>query len=191
MSSPIETGSLVSSSLPRGFERAEAGTPPHRYTRTAIVLHWIVALAVMGMIGLGLWMINLPKGVGPFRAEMYNLHKSIGMTVGLLIFARIAWHLAHSAPPLPATMPRWQVLASHFTHYALYACIVIQPVTGFVGSLCSPYPIKYFGHTLPFGSWDVPAAKEFLSIVHLANASVLSVLILVHVRRAGLSGLCN
>jgi len=182
MSSPVETGSLVSSRLSaREFERAEAGAPPHRYTRTAIALHWIVALAVLGMIGLGLWMIDLPKGVGPFRAEMYNLHKSIGMTLGLLIFARIAWRLAHSAPPPPATMPRWQALASHFTHYALYACIVIQPVTGFLGSLASPYPIKYFGYALPFGSWDVPAAKEFLSVVHLANASTLTVLILVHV----------
>ena len=181
MSSPAETGSLVSSRLSaREFERAGAGAP-HRYTRTAIVLHRIVALAVLGMIGLGLWMIDLPKGVGTFRAEMYNLHKSIGMTLGLIIFARIAWRLAHPAPPLPATMPRWRVLASHFTHYALYACIVIQPVTGFLGSLCSPYPIKYFGYALPFGSWDVPAAKEFLSVVHLANASTLTVLILVHI----------
>ena len=90
MSFQVETGSLVSSRLPaREFERAEAGAP-HRYTRTAIVLHWIVALAVLGMIGLGLWMIDLPKGVGPFRAEMYNLHKSIGMTLGLIIFARVA-----------------------------------------------------------------------------------------------------
>ena len=57
----------------------------------------------------------------------------------------------------------------------------IQPVTGFLGSLASPYPIKYFGYTLALGSWDVPAAKEFLSVVHLANASTLIVLILVHI----------
>jgi len=180
MSSQVDTGSLSDGPLARGFNPAEPAAP-QRYTRTAIALHWIVGLAVLGMIGLGLWMINLPKGVGPFRAEMFNLHKSIGMTVGLLVFARIAWRLTHPVPPLPATLPRWQVLASHITHYALYACIVIQPVTGLLGSLTSPFPVKYFGYTLPFGSWDIPAAKQFLSVVHLANASVLTILILVHI----------
>jgi cytochrome b561 len=158
---------------------AAAGSAQH-YAATAIALHWIVGLAVIGMIGLGIWMINLPKGVGPFRAEMYNLHKSIGMTLGLLVFARVAWRLAHPVPPLPATLPRWQVIASDFTHHALYLCIVVQPVTGFLGSLSSPYPVKYFGWTLPFGSWDIPAAKELLGTVHLANATLLSVLILAH-----------
>ena len=181
MSSPAETGTVASENLLAAHSGSPGSGVAHRYTATAIALHWIVGLAVLGMIGLGVWMINLPKGVGPFRAEMYNLHKSIGMTVGLLVFARIAWRLTHAVPPLPAALPRWQAVASHFTHYALYACIVIQPVTGLLGSLASPYPVKYFGYTLPFGSWDVPAAKQLLSIVHLANGSTLAVLILVHV----------
>ena len=180
MSSPVETGTLVQDGLLVGDPGRAGPGAAHRYTATAIALHWIVGLAVLGMIALGVWMINLPKGVGPFRAEMYNLHKSIGMTVGLLILARLAWRLTHAAPPLPAALPRWQVLASRFTHHALYACIVIQPLTGVLGSLFSPYPIKYFGRTLPFGSWDVPAAKELMGVVHLANATLLSVLIVVH-----------
>ena len=179
MSPPVETGSLPGGLPAREFDRAESDTA-QRYTRTAIALHWIVGLAVLGMIGLGVWMINLPKGVGPFRAEMYNLHKSIGMTVALLVLARIAWRVLHAAPPPPEALPRWQVIASRITHHALYACIVIQPVTGLLGSLASPYPVKYFGYTLPFGRWDLPAAKEFLSVAHLVNASVLAILILVH-----------
>jgi cytochrome b561 len=179
MSSQLESGSPAET-LSAAHRGAPATGAPQRYAPTAIALHWIVGLAVLGMIGLGVWMINLPKGVGPFRAEMYNLHKSIGMTVGLLVFARLAWRVTHTAPPLPAALRRWQVLASRFTHNALYVCIVIQPVTGVLGSLFSPYPIKYFGRMLPFGSWDVPAAKEFLGVVHLANAALLAVLILVH-----------
>lgn len=150
------------------------------YTATAIVLHWIVALAVFGMIALGVWMINLPKGAGPFRADMYNLHKSIGMTVGLLVLGRIAWRVAHPPPPLPGALPRWQARASDFTHWALYLCIVVQPAAGLLGSLSSPYPVKYFGWTLPFGSWDVPAVKELAGAVHLANAVLLTLLIAVH-----------
>jgi cytochrome b561 len=174
MSSPAEFRTLSAGDVLAAPRTAE------RYTATAIALHWIVGLAVIGMIGLGVWMINLPKGVGPFRAEMYNLHKSIGMTLALLIFARVAWRLTHPVPALPAALPRWQALASDFTHHALYLCIVVQPVTGFLGSLSSPYPVKYFGWTLPFGSWDIPAAKELFGVVHLANATLLAVLILAH-----------
>src|SRR2546422_9125837 len=95
LSSQAETGSLVSSRVPaRELGRAGAGAPPHGNTRTAVALHWIVAITVLGMIGLGLWMINLPKDAGPFRAEMYNLHKSIAITLGLINSARIAWRSA-------------------------------------------------------------------------------------------------
>ena len=174
MSSPAEFRSLSRGRAPAAPELAQ------RYTATAIALHWIVGLAVIGMIALGVWMIDLPKGAGPFRAEMYNLHKSIGMTLGLLILARLAWRLTHRVPPLPTATPRWQRLASDFMHHALYLCIVVQPLTGFLGSLSSPFPVRYFGWTLPFGSWDVPAAKEILGAVHLANAALLSALILVH-----------
>jgi cytochrome b561 len=181
MSSPIEPGLLASNgNLPLAPGGAERAGSPRRYTATAVALHWIVAAAAVAMIGLGFWMISLPKGVGAFRADMYNLHKSIGITLGLIIFARIAWRIAHPAPPLPATLPRWQVLASRLNHTALYACLVIQPVTGVLGSSFSKYPIKYFGATLPFGGWDVPAAKEFLSVVHYVNVLVLIVLVLVH-----------
>lgn len=164
---------------------------PDSYTAAAIALHWVVALAVMGMIALGAWMIDLPKGEGPFRAEMYNLHKSIGMTVGLLVLARVAWRIAHPPPPLPASLPRWQAHVSDFAHYAMYVCIVVQPVTGLLGSLASPYPVKYFGHTLPFGSWDLPALKELSGTIHLANAVFLSALIALHLAGAAYHALAR
>src|SRR5262252_5291213 len=174
MSSPAEYHTLAADrplAQTRGAER---------YTATAIALHWIVGLAVIGMVALGIWMINLPKAAGTFRADMYNLHKSIGMTLGLLILARLAWRYTHPVPLLPPGTLRWQALASDFTHHALYLCLVVQPLTGFLGSLSSPFPVKYFGHTLPFGSWDIAWAKELLGTVHLANATLLSALILVH-----------
>ena len=50
-----------------------------RYTTTAIVLHWIVAVAVAGLIGFGWWMQEIPKLPAGPRVNAYNLHKSIGM----------------------------------------------------------------------------------------------------------------
>ena len=143
-----------------------------------------VGLVVLAFAQIGVHLVFfLHLGSGPDNKNNI-LALAFGLLIVFLVITGSVWIIANlnaNMMPMPGTMPRWQVLASHFTHYALYACIVIQPVTGFVGSLCSPYPIKYFGYTLPFGSWDVPAAKEFLSVVHLANASTLTVLILVHI----------
>ena len=54
-----------------------------RYDRVAIALHWLVALGVFVMIGLGWYMVDIPKNTPP-RGFFYNLHKSIGLTVGLM-----------------------------------------------------------------------------------------------------------
>src|ERR1700686_301141 len=78
-----------------------------RYTTTAIVLHWLIAAAVIVLIGWGWWMQTIPKlPVGP-RVDAFNLHKSIGMTVLLLMLVRIGGRARHRPPPL-MPMPRWR-----------------------------------------------------------------------------------
>jgi cytochrome b561 len=92
-----------------------------RYTRTAVVLHWAIAAAVFVQIGLGVWMIGIPKSPPGVRAYWFNVHKSIGITIGLLVIARLLWRLAHRPPALPATMAPWQRMAAKLSHFALYA----------------------------------------------------------------------
>ena len=85
-------------------------TEAGRYTLTAIVLHWLIGIAVFAQIGLGLWMIGIPKSPPGVRAYWFNVHKSIGITIALLVLVRIAWRLAHRPPALPSTMAcsaRW------------------------------------------------------------------------------------
>src|SRR5450631_1144343 len=122
--------------------------PAARYSTTAIALHWIVALAVAAQIAFGWWMQEIPKlPVGP-RVNAYNLHKSIGMSILLLMLVRLAWRASHPPPALPA-MPAWQVLAARINHWLLYACLFVQPVTGYLGSVFSGYPVRFFGVLLP------------------------------------------
>jgi cytochrome b561 len=154
------------------------------YTRTAIVLHWLIAIGVFAQLSLGLWMIGIPKSPPGLRAYWFNVHKSIGITLGVLILVRVLWRLAHRAPPLPTTLPAWQRIAARANHMALYGCMVIMPLAGFLGSSFTGYPIKYFGHTLPHWGWESQVLKEFCSIVHLTTAIVLMVLIAIHVAAA-------
>ena len=158
--------------------------PPERYSGVAIALHWIVALLAFGQIALGWWMLELPKSPPGLRAGWFNFHKSIGLTIGMLVLARLAWRLRHPAPPLPPSMPRWQARAARASHFLLYACLVVQPLAGYLGSSFTQYPIKYFGATLPHWGWDSPALKDLFSMIHLGAAIVFMVLIAMHVAAA-------
>ena len=155
-----------------------------RYTRVAITLHWIIALGVLGQIAFGWWMIEIPKSPPGVRAYWFNLHKSIGLTLGILIFIRLAWALTHRAPPLPDHIPAWQKFAAKASHVALYACMIIMPLSGYLGSSFTKYPIKYWGMTLPNWGWDAPLYKDLCSNVHQIAVIVFMTLIAIHIAAA-------
>lgn len=154
-----------------------------RYTRTAIALHWLIALLVIGQFALGWWMLQIPKQpVGP-RVEAFNLHKSVGLVILALMVVRILWWSGHRPPSLPA-MPAWQAWAARATHFALYALLLLQPLSGYLGSAVSGFPVKFFGLALPvWAGKDVPL-KEFLSLVHLATSWFIAVAVALHVAAA-------
>ncbi len=108
-----------------------------RYGGVAIGLHWLVAALVLGQLALGWWMLDLPKSPPGLRAGWFNFHKSIGLTIGLLMLARLWWRARHPAPTLPASVPRWQILAAKANHAGLYACLLLMPLSGYLGSVFS------------------------------------------------------
>src|SRR4051812_9712903 len=153
---------------------------PTRYTTTARVLHWVVAVTVVGQLTLGFWMKTLPNTTG-VQAQWFNLHKSIGITLGCIILLRLAWRLTHPAPPLPETIPAWQRKTAKIVHALLYVCLVVIPVSGFVGSSVTKYPIKFFGHALPKWLPESPAVKELCSQIHLTAVGIFIVLAAIHI----------
>ena len=122
-----------------------------KYTWPAVALHWVMALLVLGMLGLGLYMAPLPKG--PERSSLIALHKSIGLTLVVLLALRIAWRTAHEPPAYPATMPAWQQQLAHANAIALYALLALQPVSGYLSSSFSGYKTSWFGIPLPYWGW--------------------------------------
>jgi cytochrome b561 len=154
------------------------------YTRTAIVLHWLIGLCVLAQITLGLWMITIPKSPPGVRAYWFNMHKSIGITLAALIVLRLLWRFAHRAPPLPQTMPDWERIAAKANHALLYVCMIVMPVSGYLGSSFTKYPILYFGIPLPQWGGDSPALKELCSQVHFITVSIFIALIAIHIAAA-------
>jgi cytochrome b561 len=154
------------------------------YTRTAKTLHWLIAVFAFAQISLGLWMIGIPKAPPGIRVYWFNVHKSIGITLGLLILVRLLWRLTHRAPPLPATVPAWQRVAAKTSHVLLYVCMLVMPLSGYLGSSFTKYPIVYWGVRLPHWGWEAPVLKELCSQVHLVTVTLFITLIAIHITAA-------
>ena len=159
-----------------------------RYSGLAIALHWVLALALIGMLAFGLYMTSLP--FSPARLKYYNWHKWVGVTVLLLSVLRLVWRLSHRPPALPASiqsaMPAWQHLAHHGTHLGLYVLFFAVPLLGWAYSSAAGFPIVLFGvWPLPdfvpvspelaeaLKPWHKYAALSMLALVGLHAAAAL------------------
>jgi cytochrome b561 len=153
------------------------------YTRAAIAVHWVLALTLFAQLALGWWMLDLPKSPPGLRAGWFNLHKSIGMTIALIVLWRV---LRRARRPVAAdtSLPGWQRVAARATHAALYACMLVVPLSGYLGSTFTRYPVKYFGLALPQWNTEWAAAKEVMSSIHYMAVWVLMALVAIHVAAA-------
>ena len=166
----------------RESESAPSGGPD-RYTRTAIVLHWTIAFLACAQFAWGWWMQGIAKSPPGPRVDAFNLHKSIGLTILLLMAIRLGWRLTHRPPALPA-MPAWQSCLARGSHLAMYAALFAMPVAGYLGSVFSGYPIKYFGWPLPAWGTRQPLLKDLMSLVHLYASWVLALSVALHIAGA-------
>lgn len=152
-----------------------------RYTLTAIALHWIVAGIVLFQIGYGWYLDGVPRGTLE-RAIVVNLHKSIGVTAGLLVCVLLWWRTGHPAPAFPGSMPKWEARLAKWGHAGLYACMVLVPLSGYLASNFSRYGVKYFGLVTlaPWGA-DNKSLYALLNGAHVVTSYVFVALIAAHV----------
>lgn len=149
------------------------------YTRTAISLHWLVAIAIVTTFSVGLYMSDLP--LSPAKLKIYSWHKWAGVTIFLLVAFRLLWRLTHRPPALPAGIPAWQQTAAEAAHWLLYALMIAVPLSGWLMSSAKGFQTVYFG-VLPLP--DLLAKnKELghtLETVHEALNFTMAGLVLAH-----------
>ena len=154
-----------------------------RYTRVAMALHWLIAAALFANFAFGTWMVELD--FSPQKLRYYSYHKWLGVSVFLLVFARIAWRLVHRPPALPGHMPAWERAGAHLSHWSLYALTLSVPVSGWLFSSAKGFKTVYFG-VLPIPDLIAKnvALADVLKLWHLSLNYVMAVLVVLHIAAA-------
>ena len=175
-----------------------------RYTKTAIILHWLIALGVFVMFALGWYMSDLPKeapklmsldvfdlGIYTWqfaeetsaRAFYFNLHKSIGVTLFVLILVRLFWRFTHRPPAMLPSLKAWERKLATGAHHLLYLLMVALPVSGIIMATYSKYGIKWFGLDLIQGL-DDKNMREFFKESHEVIGVIILLVIILHIAGA-------
>lgn len=154
-------------------------TAAPQYTSTAKVLHWLIALMIIGLFALGQYMSDL--SMSPSKLQLYSWHKWAGVTVFLLVLIRLGWRLLHAPPALPAQMSKRQQLASHASHTMLYVLMLAIPISGWLMSSAKGYQTVWFGVVpLPDLIGKDKQIGEALAELHGSLNGLLMLIVSIH-----------
>lgn len=164
------------------------------YSTVAMVLHWAIAIAIVGLIAAGTWMadaIKVPETQG-LAFSVYQWHKSLGLAVLVLSVLRLAWRFVKPPPPLPASMPGWERTLAGVSHTAFYVLMIGMPLLGWAMVSASPLGLP----TIVFGLFEWPhipfladledkkPVEDALKTAHMAGGYLLAGLLVLHVGAA-------
>jgi cytochrome b561 len=143
------------------------------------VIHWLMGLSILGMLVFGFYIANLMK----FSLDtlwVYQIHKSIGVTLLVLVLVRIIWH--RISPP-PAVIPSTplQDLAAKIVHLALYALLLAVPLTGWIASAASGIDTVIWGFTVPRIAPVSQELEHLMFDAHEILTRIMMGLVVLHV----------
>ncbi len=158
--------------------------PAQRFGSMAMLLHWVLAFAILGAFGFGLFLDEMP--LSPAKFKFISWHKWVGVCILFASLFRLIWRLSHQPPALPdaikRAMPTWQQLAHHATHGLMYLMFFAVPLAGWAYSSAKGYPVVLFG-LLPLPDLVSKNAElaDVLKEAHEVGAFTLIGLVVLHV----------
>jgi cytochrome b561 len=154
------------------------------YGLVSKALHWLIAILILGLIGVGMYMSELDKDA-PERLRVYGLHKAFGVTVLGLVLLRVAWIKLSAPPRLPAGLRHWENVLSRVVKVLLYILMLLTPVAGYLMSNAAGKPINWFGLVeMPALLGEDEQWREILGELHEVFAFSMLGLVGLHVAGA-------
>lgn len=158
------------------------GNTKDQYGSVSKTLHWIIAPLVILMLAAGYFMDDIASQ--PMRQIVFNLHKLTGILILILMLVRLCWALCNPKPASPPGTSRFEHLAEWVGHSTLYGLVILQPITGWVGSVAAGHP-PHIGDwllSLPVGA-DRSVAKACFNL-HGWIAILMIIVVTLHVLAA-------
>ena len=151
-----------------------------RYTKTAMLLHWLIALMIVSAFFLGLTMVDIP-GFTPTKLKYFSWHKWLGVTVLALAAIRLLWRLANKPPAALVSIPPWQHKVADGVHYLLYFLMFAAPISGYLYGSAAGVPVVYLKLvTLPALIGPDPELKAVLKTVHYVLVMTMAGVVVAH-----------
>ena len=160
-----------------------------KYKFPARLLHWGMALLVLGMVPVGFLMLDesLSRAL---RNTMFIAHKNLGVVMLILIAIRLIYRWRNPPRLAPIALPAIQAFAAKVTHLGLYALLVIMPLSGYIRVRAGGFPIEALDALgVPALVPRSDALAEIAKTVHLYGAYALIVLMALHIGAAAFHGL--
>ncbi len=157
-----------------------------RYHPVSQWLHWIVAgLIILQFVLAKLADIADDDGSAIRELALLANHKSVGITILMLVIARLIWRWMNPPPPLPASVVPWQATLSSVGHWTLYGLILLLPISGWLMSSASAYSVSWFNlFQLPDFIAPNPDLKEIFEDIHELLSKELLVVAIGHILAA-------
>ncbi|MCL1477559.1 cytochrome b [Marinobacter sp. M3C] len=153
------------------------------YGLVAVFLHWLVALTVAGMFGLGYWMVGLTYYDAWYK-QGPDIHRSVGVLLFTAMLLRVVWRLMNPRPePVPGHR-RWEVVAAHLVHGLLYLLLFVAMVSGYLISTADGSSVSVFGwFDVPSITGRIKGMEDTAGVVHYWVT--LSVVVLAGIHALG------
>jgi cytochrome b561 len=154
-----------------------------RWGSIAQFLHWVIFALVITQLVLASIAEELPLGMR--KLAVLARHKSVGITIFMLVLLRLAWRWMNPTPPLPPGLKPYERVLARLTHAGLYVLLLVMPVTGWIMSSARNFPVSWFS-VLQLPDLVSPNQRLYRAMVqtHLALAWTLVALVVLHVLAA-------
>ena len=149
----------------------------------AKVLHWGSALVIFSMFVLGWAAVLTP--LSPTKLDLFMWHKSIGLSLLGVVFARMTWRMANPTPCPPENASGLEQFLARSGHTAMYACMILMPVSGYVINSTADFAFRLFGWVrIPNIIPADKAVQDLAELVHLCAFWAFLLLICMHIAAA-------
>jgi cytochrome b561 len=148
-----------------------------RYSKGAIILHWLMAVMIIGNLAGGFLHDFVPTEGGQ-RAAVMGLHKSFGLTIIALTLLRLGWRVANPVPAFPHYFTAGERLLARAAHWGFYALMLALPLSGWVAADRNDRPLAFFGLPVPKFGVEKAVGRAANEVHELLGWAMLALLAL-------------